>query len=272
VERVDALIPCATSLGVYVSWTMRVGLCGFTTSIREYVETFRVVEVQHTFYEPPQATTLLRWREQTGPRFEFTLKAWQLITHRASSSTYRRLRTPLSKRELDDAGGFRRTPTVERGLEVTLACAKILRATSILFQCPASFRPEPESIEALRTFFTSVTRPAGVRFLWEPRGPAWTPETVHALCTDLDLVHVVDPFVSTTTTPAFTYWRLHGLGDHRRPYTDSELALLHEKIDPRAERVYVMFNEIPRLRDAQRFLALTQKRTPSLSNASGGVI
>lgn len=30
---------------------VRVGLCGFTMAIPEYFETFRVVEVQQTFYE-----------------------------------------------------------------------------------------------------------------------------------------------------------------------------------------------------------------------------
>src|ERR671929_9964 len=57
----------------------------------DYVREFRVVEVQQTFYEPPRDATLLRWRRQAPLRFEFTLKAWQLVTHEASSPTYLRL-------------------------------------------------------------------------------------------------------------------------------------------------------------------------------------
>lgn len=234
---------------------IRVGLCGFTTSIAEYFETYRVVEVQHTFYQPPQRSTLLRWREQGGPDFEFTMKAWQLVTHRATSGTYKRLRMPLSDRDRADAGGFRATDIVRRGWDVTVECAAVLRATAILFQCPASFRPLPENLDAMRAFFASVTRPSGVRLMFEPRGPAWSEETSHAICDELDLVHVVDPFVNRTTTPELTYWRLHGLGDHRRPYTDAELAQLRDMIDPRARVAYVMFNEIPRVSDSMRFLA-----------------
>ncbi len=242
-------------------------------SIREYFETFRVLEVQQTFYEPPQPATMMRWREQAGPDFEFTMKAWQLITHRTTSSTYKRLRTPLSKEELAGAGSFRPTRAVQRGWETTLACARILGATSILFQCPASFRPDAENLASMRTFFGSVERPDGVRLLWEPRGPWWPEETVRALCNELDLVHVVDPFVNRTTTPQLTYWRLHGLGDSRRPYTDEELAKLVTMIDPSARTAYVMFNELPRIGDSRRFLALLGRhdraQTPSLSGAAG---
>lgn len=242
---------------------IRIGLCGFTMSIPEYFETYRVLEVQQTFYEPPQRTTLLRWREQAGPRFEFTMKAWQLVTHRTTSSTYKRLRSPLTPGELADCGSFRPTAIVKRGWETSLACARLLRANAILFQCPASFRPEAESLANMRTFFRSIERPEGVRLLWEPRGPAWPEETVRALCNELDLVHVVDPFVNRTTTPDLTYWRLHGLGDHRRPYTDEEMKRLPRMIDPSAKTTYVMFNEIPRVADSRRFMALL--RAPPLS-------
>jgi uncharacterized protein YecE (DUF72 family) len=232
-------------------------------AIPEYFETYRVLEVQQTFYEPPQLRTLARWREQGGPGFEFTLKAWQLITHRSTSSTYRRLRTPLGKQELADCGSFRPTPVVMRAWDVTLECARVLRATAILFQCPASFRPEPENLASMRAFFGTITRPPGVTLLWEPRGPSWPEETVRALCTELDLVHTVDPFVNRTVTPETTYWRLHGdLRDgSRHSYTDAELRALLGMIDPNAGTTYVMFNEIPRIGDSRRFMALLAQRT-----------
>src|SRR3954454_21508051 len=66
------------------------------------------------------------------------------------------------------------------------------RATTVLLQCPRSFRATPENIDRLRRFFASVQRPAGVRILWEPRGP-WSSALVRELCRELDLVHVVDP-------------------------------------------------------------------------------
>src|SRR5215203_2623615 len=82
-----------------VAGTTKIGTCGFGMAQLEYARTFSCVEVQHTFYEPPRLTTLIRWREQMPADFEFTLKAWQLITHEARSPTYRRLKRQLSKTE-----------------------------------------------------------------------------------------------------------------------------------------------------------------------------
>ena len=36
---------------------VRVGLCGFTIGAVEYARRYRVVEVQQTFYDPPQLST-----------------------------------------------------------------------------------------------------------------------------------------------------------------------------------------------------------------------
>jgi uncharacterized protein YecE (DUF72 family) len=202
---------------------VRTGLCGFTMAFGDYVREFAVVEVQQTFYEPPRDATLMRWRRQAPLRFEFTLKAWQLITHDASSPTYRRLRRPLSAEQRQGCGSFRTTPIVLEAWQRTLECAALLRATAVLLQCPRSFRPTPENADRMRAFFAAVPRPAGLRVLWEPRGP-WPPDLVLGLCRELDLVHVVDPLVDATVTPEQTYFRLHGLSGARHVYTDAELA------------------------------------------------
>ena len=53
----------------------------------------------------------------------------------------------------------------------TRECARILRARTILFQCPASFKPTDENVENMRRFFAEIERMDGVDFVWEPRGP-----------------------------------------------------------------------------------------------------
>jgi uncharacterized protein YecE (DUF72 family) len=233
---------------------IRVGLCGYTMSVGEYFETFPLVEVQQTFYEPPAPRTLLRWREQAPRGFEFTMKAWQLITHRATSRTYRRLRTPLTDAERQQCGAFQLTDVVRRGWETTRECARILRATMILFQCPPSFRPTAENVDNMRRFFAEVQPPEGVRFLWEPRGD-WPDPLLIDLCRDLDLTHVVDPFLRDTVTPELTYWRLHGIKTHYHTYTDDELRSLKRRV-PETGETYVMFNNVPRVGDARRFVGL----------------
>lgn len=241
-------------------WPMtKVGLCGFTLAQRDYARYFPVVEVQQTFYEPPSDAVMRRWLAAVPPDFEFTLKAWQLITHEAKSPTYRRLKRPLTEQERAACGGFRDTAVVRAALDRTLACAKLLGASTLLFQCPASFRPTPENVERLRHFIVHVARPAcpaGLRLAWEPRGKPWTEQAELAadLCRELGLVYVVDPFVDAIrATAGPVYLRLHGLTGARHVYTDAELRRLADMTPADA---YVMFNNIPRVNDARRFSAL----------------
>ena len=235
---------------------MKLGMCGFTIGAAAYMKQFEVVEVQQTFYDPPPLKTLERWRSNAPEAFEFTMKAWQVITHFGTSRTYRRLRRPFDERAKAEAGGFRVNDTVLGAWQTTVEAARVLRATGILFQCPASFRQSPENIAAMRQFFATVGREDGVRYLWEPRGP-WTDEVVLDLCRDLDLIHAVDPFIRPSLTPELTYWRLHGNKSHYASYTDEELEQIVRWIPARGE-CYVMFNNIPRVADVKRFRVLLE--------------
>ena len=222
-------------------------------SAAEYPEHFPVVEVQQTFYDPPPRLTVARWRERAPADFEFTLKAWQLVTHAPTLPTYRRLRRPLPAAELAGAGGFRDTPAVRRGWEETLACAKILRATKIVFQCPPSFQPTDENVANLRGFFRQAGEVPGVRFLWEPRG-RWPDAIVRALCEELDLTHVVDAVRARATTTGFAYFRVGAAGE-RGVYSDAQLAEL-ARTAAGFETAYVLFNHMPRVADATKFQRL----------------
>ena len=232
---------------------VRVGLCGWTMSQASYVRRFPLVEVQHTFYEPPPDGVLARWRAAVPPGFEFTMKAWQLITHESGSPTYRRLRRPLPNSARGQVGAFRSTPPVLAAWQRTLECAAVLRATAVLLQCPKSFRPTPDNVSRLRAFLAAVQRP-DARLLWEPRG-SWPASLLTELCRDLDLVHVVDPMQAETVTPEQTYYRLHGTTGSRHVHTDAELRRLRDLVDGRPSP-YVLFNNLPRVADAERFHAL----------------
>ncbi len=228
-----------------------VGCCGFSSSRAAYYGRLPAVEVQQTFYQPPRAETLARWRAEAPPGFEFAVKAWQLITHRASSPTYRRLKRELSEEERAGAGSFRATAVVEEGWGVTLRAAEALAARAVLFQCPASFGPTPENVGRLRDFFGGRDR-RGLRFCWEPRG-GWPRALVAELCEDLGLWHVVDPFSERTATPARCYFRLHGRrGGWRYKYEEAELEELLSML-PRRGDSYVFFNNVHMLDDATRF-------------------
>jgi uncharacterized protein YecE (DUF72 family) len=233
---------------------IKVGLCGFTMPFDDYLDTFPVVEVQQTFYEPPRRVTMERWRALAPEGFEFTMKAWQVITHTSTSRTYRRMKTPLTDAERAEVGAFRVNATTMRAWNTTRDCARILRASAVLFQCPASFRATDENIANMHAFFAAIERPPNTRFLWEPRGP-WPDDVITSVCADLNLIHAVDPFVRPSLTPDVTYWRLHGNGSAYAVYTDAELAQLRAWLNEKNE-TYVMFNNVPRVGDSKRFLSL----------------
>lgn len=221
----------------------------------KYAELFDVAEVQQTFYEPPQAKTLEKWCSEVPDSFEFTVKAWQLITHTGKSPTYRRLKHPLTDEERSLVGGFQDSELVEKGWDRTRESAIALKAQRILFQCPASFTPSSENLTNLMQFFSTGDRANNTRqfiFLFEPRGDAWTDELIKELCSELGLVHVVDPFVSKTVTPERAYCRLHGRNGYSYVYDDSELQDLVELVASQPN-TYVMFNNVKMKQDALRF-------------------
>lgn len=244
---------------------LRVGCCGIPASLARYAQTFSAVEIQKTFYQPPSLKTLERWRSQVPESFEFTLKAWQVITHQAGSPTYRRMREKLSEREWREVGAFRLSAPVMSAWRRTRDCALALDARLILFQCPARFGPTQENKANLKSFFREVRRGSCDRevdekfiYLWEPRGE-WEPEEVGELCAELGLVHVVDPFHQMSVTGGLGYFRLHGRSGYRYRFSDADLVQLLEMSRARAP-CYILFNNISMLEDGRRFLRLVSRR------------
>lgn len=235
---------------------LKVGCCGFGGAQGAYYARFPVVEVQQTFYQPPRPATLERWRARAPAGFEFTLKAWQVITHPASSPTYRRMRHPPGPSE--EVGYFRPSASVFDAWERTRAAARALEARLVLFQCPASFTPSAQHVADLRAFFARVARD-GLTFVWEPRGPGWSDDLVGGLCAELDLVHAVDPFQRSPERAPIGYFRLHGLTGARYRFTDADLARLRAWCAEHGE-VYCLFNNLGMVEDALRFRALVEGR------------
>lgn len=232
---------------------VQVGCCGWPLPQARYFERFPVTEVQSTFYEPPRIATLRRWRERAPREFEFTLKAWQLITHEPASPTYRRLRRPIAADRSERYGAFKPTEEVRKAWCATLECARTLAASVVVFQCPASFAPTDDHIANLRAFFERAHGDVpDLVFAWEPRG-AWSDALVAQLCGELRLVHVVDPILRRPAGQDTRYFRLHGVTSLRHSYSDAELEQL---ADAWQGRGYVMFNNVPMAEDAERFLRL----------------
>ncbi|NOZ55361.1 MAG: DUF72 domain-containing protein [Calditrichaeota bacterium] len=236
---------------------VRVGCCGFSMSREKYFARFRVVEIQQTFYQLPRLETAERWREEAPPGFEYTMKAWQLITHEPSSPTYRRLKEPLPDAARTRYGGFKDTEEVWQAWERTAEFAAKLGARVLVFQCPASFRPTDENVANLKNFFTKADRQDFV-FVWEPRG-SWPDDLVKSLCDELHLVHCVDPLKAAPLAGEFRYFRLHGRTGYRYVHTEEDFHQIRSSLDP-ARTNYVLFNNVQMADDAGRFLDYLRQR------------
>ncbi|KPL02865.1 MAG: hypothetical protein AMJ73_08070 [candidate division Zixibacteria bacterium SM1_73] len=241
---------------------IKIGCCGFPVSRGKYYKSFRVVEIQQTFYQPPEEKTVLKWRNEAPDNFEFSLKVWQLITHEPSSPTYRRLKFKIPESKKKNYGFFKPTDEVWEAWEKTERVAQILKSKIIVFQCPPRFEPNSENKKNFGRFFKTVKR-KNCLLVWEPR-ERWEREEICSLCEKLDLVPCIDPFGNEPLPCKIGYFRLHGKTGYRYKYTDSDLEELKkiaryplERDSPRTPKSYslqyFMFNNVFMFEDALRF-------------------
>lgn len=234
---------------------IKVGCCGYPVNRKRYQDAFSLVELNSTFYGYPRLPTVIRWREEAGEGFEFTVKAHQDISHK------HRLKIDHAREP------FERMKEISRTLD-----AKIL-----LIQTAASFKPD--SLSEAETFFEKINR-QGLTLVWETRGPLWEKidirEKLRTVLERLDIPHVTDPFkVMPVYTGLTAYFRLHGLGErlYYYQYTNEELRKLYDLVKPldTADRnVYVFFNNLSMFDDAKRFLSFIEDSCfPSLTGAKG---
>lgn len=228
---------------------VKVGCCGFPGSKKDYFNRFKLVEVQQSFYKMPKLETAQRWRSESPADFEFTLKAWQLITHSPTSPTYRKAGIKVPPGTEEHYGFFRPSDEVYQAWEETRRFAQALEAKVIVFQCPPSFKQTPENIDNMRRFFPSVKN-SGFLLAWEPRGE-WDEPTVKALCSELGLIHCVDPMEKRSLHGEIQYFRLHGGPGYRHQYSKEELKHLKGKVMDRES--YVLFNNLNMYHDALAF-------------------
>jgi uncharacterized protein YecE (DUF72 family) len=229
---------------------IKVGCCGFPVSKSKYFDNFNLVEIQQTFYQPPDISIVQKWRNEAPKNFEYTLKAWQLITHEPKSPTYRKLKLKIPHSKEKNYGLFKPTDEVLHAWEKTKEIANMLNAKIIVFQCPASFKPTEENKHNMKKFFSLIERGRFI-FGWEPRGK-WDDKEIETMCRELDLIHIVDPFKSTPVYGNIRYYRLHGIGGYKYNYTEADLRKLGDLIEGR-RYIYFLFNNVFMYEDALEF-------------------
>jgi len=212
----------------------------FKSKLQAYASLFDLVEVNSTFYRIPKLSTAKKWRQeadQINPKFEFTVKVSQLVTHK----------TPF-------------TGQAYWAFEQIKAIANALRAKVLLFQSPGSFKPTQENLKKAREFFSKIKREDFI-LVWEVRwAKNWTPEIVKQLFKELEVNQCVDPFRQNTFyAKNLLYYRLHGLGKpsmYNYSFSDKELKGLHAKTRKSRKPVYILFNNTACYENALTFKEL----------------
>lgn len=245
---------------------VHVGCCGFSISRKKYYSLFDVVELQETFYDPPNIDKLKVLRSEAPSNFIFTLKCWQAVTHPLSSQTWRRAKHVPDKSLSDKYGFLKPTKEVFEAWNMVLEGAKALDAKVVVIQTPPSFNYNDENYSNAIQFF-SVASSSNIVLGWEPRGD-WLekPDKIlDVIGRFKNVIHIVDPFrAKPVLIGGKLYFRLHGIGggevNYRYKYTDEDLSKLKDMIMDYnvqgAYEFYVMFNNVYMVEDASRFKQL----------------
>lgn len=218
----------------------------YSSKLQAYAGLFDAVEINSTFYRLPRPTTAEKWRaevDEISPNFEFTVKAFQGITH---------LHRFQKKESLDS-------------YKVIRDICSALHARFVLFQSPASFKPSEKNIDTMKDFFDKIDR-RGITAAWEPRGK-WYDDInlIEKVCWECNLVHCVDPMRNEPLAFGRTktaYFRLHGFGKpsmYRYDFSEEELQQLQMKVVslPAATKdVYTFFNNDACYRNGRMFQSM----------------
>lgn len=244
--------------------SIKIGCSGFQEARTKYYNEFPLVEVQQTFFQPPPIGTALKWRAQAPGHFEFSIKAWQLITHEPINNAYRNLREKLTARSLTRCGHFQASRMVFDAWQRTEAVAQALGAKVIVFQTAKTFLPTPENIKNFRNFFKRIKR-KNYHLVWEPTRK-WHLSTILPLCDELNLIYTSTPFSDESTHKGpIRYYRLKGKNGYRSRYDDQDFKKLIQ-LDTNGTPCYYVFNNASMLFDARNCMnALKQEEMNQIS-------
>ena len=209
---------------------------------------FDTIEINSSFYSPPRPADAASWarRVRNNPRFRFTAKAWQRLTHEPKGE-------PLSSPAADcDIVRSSLAPLAEAG-----------RLGAILIQFPWSFRYTPENHAHLGELFRFLK---DFPLILEVRHGSWDQEAFYAFLREngVGFCNVDQPVIGNSLRPSarvtarIGYWRLHGRNyanwfkedagrDARYDYLYSkeeigEISQLIRAVQQNAEETYAITN------------------------------
>ncbi len=173
-----------------------------------YMERFRTVELNNTFYRLPQPPALDNWRESTPRDFCFAMKGSRFLTH------MKKLKDPA--------------PGIARFFERADLLGRKLGP--IVFQLPPFWEMDAARLE---NFLREL--PRGHRYAFELRNATWHAPEIHAILKRhraAFCIFEINGFHSGfDITADFTYVRLHGPeGPYQGSYSQATLERWAERI------------------------------------------
>jgi uncharacterized protein YecE (DUF72 family) len=163
-------------------------------------EYFDTIEINSSFYAPPRPADAASWarRVSNNPRFRFTAKAWQRLTHEAKDAT--------------EASLVADSDAVRRSL-APLAEAGVLGA--VLIQFPWSFRHTPENVSRLEKIFHLL---ADYPLAVEVRHGSWNSDAFYEFLRNnrVAFCNIDQPVIGNSMKPSARvtaevgYFRMHG--------------------------------------------------------------
>lgn len=174
-----------------------------------YGKHFHSVEINNTFYQLPQKTTIQKWVNQTPRDFVFSVKASRYITHVKN----------LLEPEETLPNFFDRISQFEN------------KCGPILFQLPPHWQI---NVERLENFLKHL--PRDYRYTFELRNQTWFTEEIFSILQKHDIAFCVYDFncrkSPRITTTDFVYIRLHGPGKaYHDPYDEQSLQRWANRIE-----------------------------------------
>ncbi len=240
---------------------VKIGCCGFPVSRKKYFKEYSVVELQNTFYNLPNKEWAEKIRSEAPESFEFTLKAWQVITHPHKSPTWKKLKTKPPG-DPENYGWLKPTKENIEALRKTIEIANILDSKIIILQTPPSLPCNNDSFEWINKFFEEARSITGDKYVlgWEPRGEwAKRKDLLEKILVKNNVLHIVDPYRSDplNIVDNTIYYRLHGIGrgevNYKYKYTDEDHEKLVEKLlSLKYRTAYIMYNNIYMYQDSKR--------------------
>lgn len=244
-----------------------IGCCGWCMARSRYYSAFNAVELQDTFYNPPDPERLSRLRREAPEGFAFSMKAWQAVTHPLDSPTWKKAKVRPDSSLSERYGLLKPTKEVFEAWELVVEGARALKAKVVVVQTPPSFGYSEENFRNAVEFFSAAEQKDFV-IGWEPRG-SWLAnlgKVAELLSRFSRVTHVVDPFkAAPAVTREVAYFRLHGIGpgevNYRYRYTTSDFEKLSAMVARYLGKLeaYVMFNNVYMAEDAATFRECSKK-------------